>query len=289
MSDDRAGTVAGAAYGLSFVGEGLRPAVDQGLLLPSVEGWLPVEFEFDAEPAGGVERRIGGDSAEVPLTTGGRLAVTRDPARVCYGSAAPVDAHTLVHPGMAWPAAVFAYWERRLCLHGGAVAGAEGAWAVVGSKGAGKSTLLAHLAADGVPVLSDDLVVLRNGSVCAGPRGIDLRGDAMIGWDGPPLVPVRTEVDGGRWRLMLGAVAPEVPLRGILCMWFGEDGRVDTQPAAGRQRLDRIARNLSLFDPPPDPAALLDAASVPVFDVVRPQDWQALPATIDTIRALIEA
>ncbi|MGQ0433173.1 MAG: hypothetical protein ACT452_12285 [Microthrixaceae bacterium] len=287
MPDDSASEVAGAAYGLTFVGRGLRAAVDEGLLLPAVPGWLPVEFELDAAPAGDVTRRIGPDSAEVPLGAGGRLAVHRNPAHVHYGAEGPVDAHTLVHPGLAWPAAVFAYWERRLCLHGGAVVGAEGAWAVVGSKGAGKSTLLAHLAAGGVPVLSDDLVVVRHGSVCAGPRGIDLRGDATTDWHGPPLVPVRTAVDGGRWRLMLGPIAAEVPLRGVLCMWFGDDDTIEMRPAPGRQRLDRLARHLSLFDPPPDPSVLLDAATVPVFDVVRPQQWGTLPATIDVIRTLI--
>lgn len=279
----------GGAYGLSFTGAAVREAVDEGLLLPAPPAWPRVIYQF--APDGDVPADVSIDDhrADVPLATGGHLVIERSPARVTYHRTAGLDAHTFVHPGLAWPAAVFALWHGQVCLHGGAVVGRAGAWGVLGAKTGGKSTLLAHLAAAGVPVLADDQIVVRSGAACAGPRAIDLRATALEHWDGPALVPVRTDVDGGRWRLVLPTVSPEVPLAGVLCLSFGPSHTVEVRPVTGRRRLARLAGALSLHSEPTDPLALLRLADLPVYDVVRPNDWAGFADSVAAISELLDA
>jgi hypothetical protein len=84
----------------------------------------------------------------------------------------------LVHPLLGRVASHVALAHGADGIHAGAIAGTGGAWAVVGPKGAGKSTLLASLATAGVPIVTDDVLVFRDGAAMAGPRCIDLRPDA---------------------------------------------------------------------------------------------------------------
>ena len=81
----------------------------------------------------------------------------------------------LVHPLLGRVASRLALAHGFDGMHAGAVAGSSGAWAVIGPKGAGKSTLLASLNDAGVPVVTDDVLVFRDGVAMAGPRCIDLR------------------------------------------------------------------------------------------------------------------
>lgn len=278
---------AGSAYGLTFIGPIPGEARDLGLLSPPVTGWPEVIHRVEnTEPARPARPEISADSAVVPLADGGVLTIERSPARVTHHRARPLDAHRLVHPGLAWPAAVFAHWMRRACLHGGAVVGAAGAWAILAHKSGGKSTTLAELARQGRTVLSDDLVVVRQGSVCAGPRVADLRKESALRWKGATLTPVRPEVDGGRHRAVLGPCPHEVELVGVLCLWFGRDEVV--RRAEPTTRLSRLSLHRALHHPPADPIAMLDLTTLPVFDIVRPRSWEAFGRTMEVINELLD-
>ncbi len=68
-------------------------------------------------------------------------------------------------------------------LHAGAVATPGGAVAIAATTGGGKSTLLSALLSDGLPLVSDDVLVLE-------PRG----GDAPLAHPGPPLMTVPASI-----------------------------------------------------------------------------------------------
>ncbi len=123
-----------------------------------------------------------------------------DPARGAAGFAldAPSDRtlDCLVH--LAFDALLFELAPARgwMGLHAAAVAPAGGGVLLPGPSGCGKSTIVRHADAGGLPVLSDDLVWLRESPagfrLHAFPRGLD-----------PPSAPEPT--------------ADEAPLRAIVC------------------------------------------------------------------------
>ncbi len=101
----------------------------------------------------------------------------------------------LVHPYLGAAASVFSRWGGREVFHAGAFVFGDLAWAVVGGREAGKSTLLAALAARGLPVLADDLVVTDGHQAFCGPRTIDLR--RLAPGATAPVTPVRDPAGGG--------------------------------------------------------------------------------------------
>jgi hypothetical protein len=125
----------------------------------------------------------------------------------------------LIHPYLGAAASVFSRWCGREVYHAGAFVCGGLAWAVVGGREAGKSSLLAALAARGLPVLSDDLVVTDGHQAFCGPRTIDLR--RLAPGTTAPVTPVR---GASRWRLALPPAARR-----------GAPRRVDL-PALARRR-----------------------------------------------------
>src|SRR6202041_3496235 len=103
-----------------------------------------------------------------------------DPPVVQLRVPRPVPAECLAQPHLASAAAALGIWAGCQALHGGAFVHAGRAWALVGDKGAGKSTALAQLAAAGITVLADDLVICQKGTILAGPRSVDLRPEAAL-------------------------------------------------------------------------------------------------------------
>ncbi len=167
-------------------------------------------------------RRIGRDRSSCAA---GSVSSTKRP-----------DDRALVHPHLAGVAAVAAHWLGRESFHAGAFVAGGGVWGLLGERGAGKSSMLASLALAGVPVVSDDVLVLDSRTALAGPRSIDLRSDASAHLDaGEPL-----GVIGGRerWRLPLAPIAPELPLRGWVVL--GWDERTAVRQLQGSRRLTSL-------------------------------------------------
>jgi hypothetical protein len=137
---------------------------------------------------------------------------------------------------------------------------------IMGEKGAGKSFTLALLAQRGLPVLADDVVVVAESRVFAGPRTIDLRPDGArtLG------IGERLSVTGGRerWRVPLEPTEPEFELRGwILITWSSEADAVVKVPPADRLRLLAQSRVVAVETHRPD--LLLRLAGLPAFEYRR--------------------
>jgi hypothetical protein len=196
----------------------------------------------------------------------------------------PIPDDELAHPFLGAVATIFARWHERHAFHGGAFIDDGGrAIAVLGTKEAGKSTLMAALAAAGAPVLADDMLVIGAGNVCVGPRTVDLRAAP-----GPSLTAgaaVSLARGGSRWRVALSEDIPaEVPLGGWVFLEAGPD--LEVEPVALSERLVRLARWRAWQRFDTDPAVMLALAGHPAWRVVVPHRWDALAATVSTLRHL---
>jgi hypothetical protein len=268
--------VAGGAYGLKLIG--LNSAGTLMARPPASWPELRVEQgEFDGHRG---PLFVGPDRAELPLLDGGKLLLERVERRARYLLPAPVGPDELAHPYLAPAASTFAAWDGRDTLHAGAYREAgRPAVALLAEKGGGKSTTLAELARRGVPVLTDDILVVEDGVAFAGPRCLDLRRGSAY----RPPQSARVARDGDRFRLDLPPIAPEVALGGIVILSWGE--RPDLVPVRGAARAARIARQR--WDPTgARPEALLSLAALPTWELRRPRRLDALPAAIALLREL---
>lgn len=254
-------------YGLRV--RGLDAAA--ALMVAAEPGWPELAVErarpLGAAPDGDV---VGPDRATLPLAGGGWMELA--PGRVTFHVEQERSDGDLLHPYLAPAAAIVARWAGQECFHAGAIQAGGGAWGVLGDKEDGKSTLLAWLALRGHAVMSDDLLVLDGGSAMAGPRCIDLRGEAAARLGaGEPLGVVGARE---RWRVALGAVPSSAPLRGWVLLGWAPEIRVER--VRGHARLLALPPHRSVQLAPPDPAALLALSSLPVLRFSRPRRWESL-------------
>jgi len=187
----------------------------------------------------------------------------------------------LVHPLLGRVASHLALAHGFDGMHAGAVAGSDGAWAVIGPKCAGKSTLLASLNDAGVPIVTDDVLVFRDGVAMAGPRCIDLRpGTQRFG------LGVAVRPGDPRNRIALPPVAAEHPLAGLIHLeWSSGDPTMealDHRDAIGRLLILRNDRGY-----PRDPRALLDLAALPNVLLKRPRSMSRLDAATAEVERLV--
>ena len=154
------------------------------------------------------------------------------------------------------------------------MAGATGAWAVIGPKGAGKSTLLAGLARAGVPIVTDDILVFRDGAAMAGPRCIDLRPDAKGFGLGVAVRP-----SDPRNRIALPPIAAEHPLAGLIHLEWS-CAETTLEPLDHREAIKRLLILRSEKGYPRDPRALLDLAMLPTLLLQRPRSMRGLDASV---------
>ncbi len=154
--------------------------------------------------------------------------VTVDPERrIATLPAVPPD--MVVHPCLGAVGMLAAYARGDVYLHGGAFTTAGGTWGVLADKEGGKSTLLALLARAGVDIVADDVLIVRDGTVLAGPRAIDLRPDAGAALGVDELVR-----HGERVRVGLPPTRAEHELRGWISVAWGETTTVTPlAPTAG--------------------------------------------------------
>jgi hypothetical protein len=190
----------------------------------------------------------------------------------------------LVHPLLGRVASHLALARGADGMHAGAVAGSDGVWAVIGPKGAGKSTLLASLNDIGVPIVTDDVLVFRDGVVMAGPRCIDLRPDAT-GFG----LTVAVRPSDPRSRLSLPPIAAEHRLAGLLHLeWSSEETTIE--PLDHREAIRRLLILRSDKGYPRDPHVLLELATLPTVVLKRPKSMDSLDAAaLQVVRLLSES
>jgi hypothetical protein len=267
------------AYGLRLAGLDAAAL----LLVPARPEW-PL-FKVASKPGRASSRydRVGDDRACLALQNGGEIEIDRTPGRIVFRLPDEIEAPELVHPYLAPAAAVIAPWFGRESFHAGAFVTGGGVWALVGEREAGKSSTLAWLALRGYDVVCDDILVVEGMSAFAGPRSIDLRGEAAryLG-AGEPLGTVGVRE---RWRVQLGPVAEELTMRGWVFLAWSE--RVEAAPLSGAERLRRLFANRGARLPPTRPALLLDLADLPGWELRRPPGWGSLPAAGERLLEIV--
>lgn len=250
-------TVHAAAYGFRL--SGLETA--EWLGVTGASHWPEFSYQRDSRP----------EAPELSLDADAREL------RVC----SDVLHSDLVHPLLGRVASHLALAQDDDGIHAGAVAGTAGAWAVVGPKGAGKSTLLASLARAGVPIVTDDVLVLRHGAAMAGPRCIDLRPDAKGFGLGVAVRP-----SDPRNRIALPPIAAEHRLAGVIHVeWSSADSRIE--PLDHREAIRRLLVLRSDKGYPRRPQVLLDLAMLPTVVLKRPRSMDKLDAAVAQVERLL--
>jgi hypothetical protein len=269
------------AYGLAF--DGLDEAAPWLVAAPG--DWPALRVGFGAPDEGGAGF-FAADEARIALANGKAVELTRHPLTAVFESTVPRAHVSFIHPYLTAVAAVASTWLERESFHGGGIELGGGVWGVFGARGGGKSSLLAQLAAAGVCVFSDDLLVTDGKRAFAGPRSVDLRADAATALGAGESVGVVGQRE--RWRVRLGDVAPELPLRGCIHLEWGD--RVELRPLPAAERLARLASHAALdvvlgsFS-----TRLLELASLPAVSLRRPPHWdhadESITRLVDTIAA----
>jgi hypothetical protein len=253
------------AYGLALSG------VDSAAraLVQAEPGWPTYTL---VNTIGQTERRLdrlGDDRAELRLRSGGTILVDRAESRAEFVTPEALTPDELVHPYLAPVAAVAARWLGRDSFHGGAFALAGDVWGLLADREGGKSTTLAWIAAQGLPVVCDDMLVLEDGTPHTGPRVLDLRAEAAERLSAGNYLGIVGARE--RWRLELGEVPPGCRFRGWIFLAWGDDVAVEPVPAS--ERLPRLTEHLGLRVPPLSPQRFLELAALPGWEFRRPRGW----------------
>jgi hypothetical protein len=270
------------AYGLCF--PDLGDAAD--LLVEAPEGWPPWQIVLatgSGAPTEFVEqsraRTCSAPSGWVDIDLSTRTSTIHLPQE-------PPQAH-IAHPFLGSTAVVVAHWRGLQSFHAGAFITDNGAWAILGYKGAGKSSMLAALSGMGVPILTDDILVIGEElQGFAGPRCIDLRRETASALN----VGVDLGVVGARerWRVQLDPIAAELPLAGWICLEWGEPAIL---PVPAHERVHSLYRSIALRVEQHDPgvlARLMDLLALPMVCVQRRRSIAALNETAAAVLGHIE-
>ena len=266
----------GCAYGLRLTGLPPSALITEG----APEAWslwrVAHEEDDGAAPA---DVAIGAASARVPVRPQGALEIDRRAASIAYRTSEPLSDEALVHPYLAPAAAIIASWAGRISFHGAAFVVRGGAWLVLADSAAGKSALMAALAVRGVTILADDLLVVDRDAVMAGPRCLDLRGDAAeyLGLGSPLGVIGARE----RWRVPLRPAPPALAIGGFITLGWAQRPAVEFQPASAR--LPELMRHRAVLRGTVDAAPCLELAALPMLQFSRPRRLAELENGVDVL------
>src|SRR4051794_19444017 len=217
------------AYGFRL--QGVPEA--RALLVDAPHAWPRLTLVRETMGRRPVTEEVTRDHARLWLVGGAFAELDRVASRALVHVPRETTDGGLVHPYLAPVALIMARWLGREGMHGGGIVVDGGVWGVLGHKTGGKSTTLAWMALSGVPVFSDDVLVVDAGKALAGPRSVDLREEAArrLGI-GEPIGRIGSRE---RWRMPVAPVAPELPLRGWISLEWGE--RVSVERLRGAERL----------------------------------------------------
>lgn len=271
------------AYGVGL--EGPNPLREW--LNPAPRHWLRWRIESRrmsrSEPPG---EDVGGLHARIRLSATEFADLDRNSRRATLHLEPTTGGDSLVHPHLAALAIVNAYWSGWESFHAGAIVVSGRVWAMLGPSERGKSSALGWVHANGGSVFADDLVVIREGAVMAGPRALDLRGDAA---EQLRIGELTEDVAGRRrWRVRLGPVQPEMALAGWVLLRWSEGGS-HVRPATRNERLPALVANRALRLTPVNPNAWLGLASAPMVVLERPLDWSRFDQAMAMLMATLDA
>lgn len=224
-------------------------------------------------------------AALVAEAVGGWIEIHRRTQLTRFHVRQPINPAALVHPLLTSTAAIAAHWLGRTPFHAGGFALGGRVWGVLGAREMGKSSLLMALHEHGVPIVADDLIVLREDSVYSGPRCLDLRRTAAEHFEAGEALGRIGHRD--RWRVNLPPIAGELPLTGWVVLAWAQDFRVESVAAAGR--LGALAANRAVVARGEVPRGLFDAATCPMVVFGRPRDWSKLADGVDRLLAALSS
>ncbi len=233
------------AYGLTFEGTLLNNQVRRHFLVDAPSGWPRWEIHWEPLPEEG-QNTLPAEmwSPELALVTAqpdGYTDIDRLGASTTLHLPRSPSSASVVHPFLASTGVVAGHWLGRTPFHAGSFELGGRAWGVLGGREMGKSSLLMWLHRSGVPILSDDVLVLDGMTAYAGPRCLDLRESAAQRFEeGDHLGVVGTRE---RWRVTLPGCPSEVPFGGwVVLNWAsaGFGGR-DRRPRRDSQHWPHIA------------------------------------------------
>lgn len=261
---------------------GLRPSGVDGIeeqLVAAPATWAPLELILRAGPVETDEGWVASGRAEFVTLSGGLIELDLERGRAILTAPSLPGPDEVIHPYLSSLGAMAAYLTGEESFHAGAVVLGGGAWAIVGDRESGKSSTLASLAARGIPIVCDDMLVLHGGTALAGPRSVDLRADAAqtLGL-GTTIGVVGTRE---RWRMQVPPIEAEHELKGWVFLEWGDELTITPVPASERVARLRHARGALL--PPTDPARLLELARLPGIRLQRPRDLGFLAASLDAL------
>lgn len=265
-------------YGLRLRGAGIGPAIPGG----APADWPEVQLSVEPGAYPAAEAMHDEKRCVLPLRDHARTLIADRAAGTARFIGPTLDPEDLAHPYLGPVATIFARWHGREAFHGAGYMVGGRAYALLGAPQAGKSTIVAALAASGVPIVADDMLVMDRAGVYRGPRSVDLRRPLPAHLVDP--AQLRIVRGRARHRYALPDQPATVPLGGWVFLVPGDELRVD--PVAAPERLQVLARWRAWRERPSDPRLMLDLAAAPSWIVRAPQRWNALEATLGTLIGL---
>lgn len=274
------------AYGFRLVLEG-TPALFPDLV-PVSDDAEAVEVTCRLGSATETLREVEDGRVTMMTRYGSSVLVMRDPPAAHLLAPVALSAEALVHPMLTVPLSILARWRGDVTLHGGAFFHAGGAWALAGERTAGKSSMLGALGARGIPIVADDLLVIDEGSVHAGPSCVDLRPDVAARLPGArDLGVVGTRP---RFRLSTPAAPARSHVRGLFVLEWNDAREPELVPMAAGERLQVLYRQEAIallgFA---EPGKFIDLVGLPMWRFRRRRDWTATPAAVGRLLEAVDA
>jgi hypothetical protein len=264
-------------YGLRIAGSLLDEQIERDQLVEAGATWPRWEISWEP-PTDGEARgtspveRWSPDRAELAAQPSGRTVIDRILRRTTLFLAEPPLPQAVIHPYLASTGVVAGHWLGKTPFHAGSFEFGGRAWGVLGGREMGKSSLLMSLHRFGIPILSDDLLVLNGEVAYAGPRCLDLRQSAAEHFEAGEYIGVVGTRD--RWRVALPPVRSEVPFGGWVLIGWSDEVSFDAPPPSHRLSALAAHRGLIAHGAPAD--GLLDLLEYPMVLFARPQDWDHL-------------
>jgi len=224
--------------------------------------------------------------ARLTVEPNGMAWLDRAAQRTTWFLPEPPSALAIAHPLLASTAVVAGHWLGRAPMHAGAFAIDGRVWGVLGGRGAGKTSALLGLHRAGVPVVTDDVLVVDGDIAYSGPRCLDLRRDAAERFGcGEDLGVVGRR---RRWRVALPPVPGALSFAGWVTLGWADT--VAVRPLSATERLATLAANRGLTAPGIPVHGLLDLVARPSVGFDRPRDWSgfadALALLVDALAAM---
>lgn len=274
--------VAMGMYGLRLTGLPVSTAAAVGWAAPG-EPTMQIRVEAVQCAENRLEpgaNRFGPDHAILGLPEG-VVEISRSPLVTRFLLHRRLPAAALVHPYLAYPAAVASNWLGRSAFHSGAVAVDGLTIAVVGPKEAGKSSTLAACSQAGMDVLADDLLVVHDGLAFPGPRSVDLRVETRHLFGAVHIGQVGSR---DRWRLTLAPAAGPSRLAAFVRLTWGDNLRLTEIPKS--ERISAILDAAALGKGVLPAEAPLHLCDLPWWELSRPRDLAVLDEVVGLLRTV---